>query len=29
MTQAELEKGVGEVLIDEETLQGRIGELGV
>ena len=29
MTQAELEQGVGEILIDEETLQARIGELGV
>src|SRR6202795_58566 len=28
MTQAELERGVGEVLIDEETLQARIVELG-
>ena len=28
MTQAELERGVGEILIDEETLQGRIRELG-
>jgi hypoxanthine phosphoribosyltransferase len=29
MTQAELASGVGEVLIDETTLQSRIGELGV
>jgi hypoxanthine phosphoribosyltransferase len=29
MTQAELEQAVGEVLIDESTLQGRIRELGV
>ena len=28
MTQAELERGVGEVLIDEETLQARVVELG-
>jgi hypoxanthine phosphoribosyltransferase len=28
MTQAELERGVGEVLIDQAALQGRIGELG-
>ena len=28
MTQTELERGVGEILIDEQTLQGRIGELG-
>jgi len=28
MTQAELERGVGEILIDEETLQARIVELG-
>jgi hypoxanthine phosphoribosyltransferase len=28
MTQAELERGVGEVLIDQPALQGRIGELG-
>ena len=28
MSQAELEKGVGEVLIDEPTLQARIAELG-
>ena len=28
MTQAELDRGVGEILIDAETLQGRIGELG-
>ena len=29
MTQAELERAVGEILIDEETLQARIRELGV
>ena len=29
MSQAELEKGVGEVLIDKPTLQARIAELGV
>jgi hypoxanthine phosphoribosyltransferase len=29
MTQTELASGVGEVLIDEQTLQARIGELGV
>src|SRR4029453_19138517 len=29
MTQAELASGVGEVLIDEQSLQSRIGELGV
>jgi hypoxanthine phosphoribosyltransferase len=29
MTQAELERGVGEILIEEETLQARIVELGV
>jgi hypoxanthine phosphoribosyltransferase len=29
MTQAELASGVGEVLIDQQTLQARIGELGV
>jgi len=28
MTQTELEKGVGEVLIDEDVLQARIRELG-
>jgi hypoxanthine phosphoribosyltransferase len=28
MTQAELERGVGEILIDEETLQARVVELG-
>ena len=28
MTQTELERGVGEILIDEETLRGRIVELG-
>ena len=28
MTQTEVERGVGEILIDEETLQARIGELG-
>jgi hypoxanthine phosphoribosyltransferase len=29
MTQAELEQGVGEILIEQTTLQGRIAELGV
>ena len=29
MTQTELEKGVGEILIEEDALQARIGELGV
>jgi hypoxanthine phosphoribosyltransferase len=29
MTQAELEQGVGEILIEEQALQGRIAELGV
>ena len=29
MTQTELEKGVGEILIEEDVLQARIGELGV
>jgi hypoxanthine phosphoribosyltransferase len=28
MTQAELDRGVGEVLIDAEALRGRVGELG-
>ena len=28
MTQAELEKAVGEILIEEDAIQARIGELG-